>query len=152
MNFIISWLFGWVLGLSLPVMIAIGSAYVLWAAPVTWSWLRQPALVALTASGCWLGMTVITQSAVSEAVRHERAAVAAAVAAEQKRRADATDAAIDAANAQAESTAHENAALQEKVTAYEADLATQARATPAVAAGACLASPADFGRVSDLLR
>ena len=82
MSLILSWAFGWILGLGAPVLITIGSLYIIFftALPI-----KRLAFDALIVAGCWAGMTLITQSAVTEAVRHERAAVATAVAAEQAR-------------------------------------------------------------------
>lgn len=82
MSLILSWIFGWWVGLGLPVVITCVAGYLV---VTTTGTIRRLAIDALIVAGCWAGMTVITQSAVAEAVQHERAAVAKAVADEQTR-------------------------------------------------------------------
>jgi hypothetical protein len=97
MSLILSWVFGWILGLTAPVLIALGASYVILFTKLP---IKRYAFDALIVAGCWAGMTLITQSAVGEAVRHERAAVDAAVAAEQRRQTEAGAKALDALQAQ----------------------------------------------------
>jgi regulator of protease activity HflC (stomatin/prohibitin superfamily) len=86
MSLILSWIFGWLLGLGLPILIAAGAGSL---AVTTTGAIRSLAVNVLIVAGCWAGMTGITQSVVGEAIQHEREAVQEAVAAEQARQAEA---------------------------------------------------------------
>lgn len=147
MSIVLSWLFGWIIGLGAPILIAAGAGYLLLFSPAPL--IRQLAFNALVVAACWFGMTFITQSVVAEAVRHERAAVQAAVEAERVRQSKVADAAITAANVQRDATATENAQLEEKVRDYEEALAVAAKSQPGAV---CRAGADDARRLQDLLR
>lgn len=114
MSIILSWAFGWVLGLGAPILIAVVAGYLILFSPAPL--IRQIAFNALIVAACWFGMTIITQSAVSEAVRHERAAVAAAVAVEKQRQADANAAAMAFGEAVVADLQARNADLARQIT------------------------------------
>lgn len=147
MSIILSWLFGWIIGLGAPILIAVIAGYLLLFSPAPL--IRQIALNALVVAACWLAMTVVTQSAVMEAVRHERAAVQAAVAAEKKRQAEASDAAVAEADRQRIATETENAQLQKEIDAYEDQLAVVAKSQPDTS---CRSNDDDARRLRSILK
>lgn len=148
MSILISWVFGWIIGLGAPIIIAAVAGYLILFA--TSPLIRQIAFNALIVAGCWLGMTFVTQSAVTEAVRHERAAVRAAVEAEQKRQREQSDAAVAEADRQRQATEAENAELQKEVDDYETQLAVASKSQPAPTV--CRSTDDDARRLQKLLR
>jgi hypothetical protein len=141
MSVLISWAFGWIIGLGAPILIAAVSLWLLVTSPMPV--IRQIALNALIVAACWGTMTLVTQSAVTEALRKEQAAYRKGEDAERGRQSAANDEAVRAANARLVISESDNAQLESQIDAYEATLA----ATPA-----CRATPADVRGLSDLLR